>query len=729
MRFDRKDLRDSKMTRYWLLFCSLISFPGSLLGTPLKPPIYPQTFSEDHTEVIFGEIVSDPFRWLESDIRSSPNVATWVSEQNAATDEFLDQLAYRKWFSQKIEELMSFERFGIPRKANGKYFFLRNSGLQNQSQLFVQDAVSDQRRLLLDPNSWANDGSIALADWEPSPDGSLLAYSVQLDGSDWRSIRVLDVETGNLLSDKVDWAKFTAIKWINNESFLYSRFPRPDNGEDFRALNYNQSIYLHAIGTNQEADVKIFSTPDFPDRNHSADVTDDGRWAVITSSLGTDDLHQVSLIDLTERNNSRWQTVTLVPGFEHSWSLIASLRGTLYFLTNSGAPKFRIVSINLNHRRPEWRLVVPQTEDPISGASIVGNKLIIEYLRNASTRAVLLDIDDNAASLIELTGLGTASGFSGSPRDPETFYSFESFNRPETIYSLNLETGETTPFAIPELTFNPDKYLIEQRFFSSTDGTAIPIFIVRSRNLAIQNQAAPTLLYGYGGFDVSMTPRFNTVRMAWLEAGGVFALANIRGGGEYGREWHESGRRLNKQNGFDDFIRAAEFLKLNGYTTENGLAIEGRSNGGLLVGAVTNQRPDLIDAAHAAVGVMDMLRFDLFTAGRYWTDDYGDPDDEEDFLNLLSYSPYHNIREGEEYPAIIVTTADTDDRVVPGHSFKYVAALQNSEIGDEPKIIRIEAMAGHGSGKPTDKIIAEGADVLAFLAHYTGLEIQLQSVP
>jgi len=691
-------------------------------GTPTVPE-YPETYAQDLTETFFGEEVADPYRWLEDDVRNNPEVALWVERQNEVTDAFLNQLDNREWFAQRIAGLLDFERFGIPEKAGDNYFYTRNSGLQNQSQLYVQTGIDGERRLLIDPNAWADDGATALAGWEPSPDGSLLAYSVQDGGTDWRIIRVIDVATGEQLGDEIRWAKFTGIAWVGNEGFLYSRFPEPEEGQDFQALNYNQAVYFHAIGTEPSDDRKVFATPDHPERGHSARTTHDGRWATITSSLGTDDVYEVHLIDLKKRGRDRWTALPLVTGFENSWSLIASLDGTLYFTTNHGAPKFRIVSIDLNARAPEWRLVVPETDEPISGASIVGTKLVVEYLRDAASRAVVLDLKGEGASAIELAGLGTASGFGGSPLDPETFYSFESFNRPDSIFRLNLDTGETEVFASPELTFVPEDYAIEQKFYASKDGTRIPMFIVRKKELAESGEAAPTLLYGYGGFDISITPGFNATRMAWLEAGGVFVLANIRGGGEYGKEWHDAGRRANKQNVFDDFIAAGEFLKSNGYTTPNGLAIEGRSNGGLLVAAVTNQRPDLFDAAHAAVGVMDMLRFDRFTAGRYWVDDYGYPDREEDWRSLRSYSPYHNVRDGLDYPAVLVTTADTDDRVVPGHSFKYTAALQAAELGDKPQLIRIETRAGHGAGKPTDKVIAEGADVLAFLAHFTGLGV------
>lgn len=690
--------------------------------SPLLPE-YPETRAEPIVEDIFGEQVADPYRWLEADVRGDEEVAEWVEQQNAVTESFLGKLDGNQWFKDKIGALLNFERFGTPKKAGERYFYTRNSGLQNQSQLYVQDGIGGERRLLIDPNEWAADGATALAGWVPSEDGSKIAYSVQDGGTDWRIIRVMDVATGETEEQEVRWAKFTGISWIGNEGYLYSRFAEPEEGQDFQAKNFNQKVYFHRVGSDQSEDELIFETPEHPERGHFAQTTQDGRWAAITSSLGTDSRYEVHLIDLERRDQDGWKSIPLVTGFKNDWSLIDSIDGTLYFVTNESAPKYRVVKIDMAQTNPKWSAVIPEVGGPISGASIVGNRLVVEYLKDAASNALLFDLDGKQVGGIALAGLGTAGGFGGKAGDPETFYSFTSFNRPSSIYRLNLETGETDIFASPQLTFDPDNYSVEQRFYTSKDGTKIPMFIVRKKSLAAAKAAAPTLLYGYGGFDVSLTPGFSATRMAWLEAGGVFALANIRGGGEYGKEWHNAGRRENKQNVFDDFIAAGEFLKAEGYTTPDGLAIQGGSNGGLLVGAVTNQRPDLVDAAHAAVGVMDMLRFDRWTAGRYWVDDYGYPDREKDFKLLRSYSPYHNIVDGAQYPAVLVTTADTDDRVVPAHSFKYAAALQAADLGDKPHIIRIETRAGHGAGKPTDKAIEEGADVLSFLAQYTGLSI------
>ena len=687
-------------------------------ATASAPITYPPTERGPTIDTLFGEQVADPYRWLEADVRTDPKVAAWVAAQNEVTKAYLAELPGRAWFKERITELMNYERFGLPQKYGNRYFYTRNSGLQNQSPLYVQEGLAGERRLLLDPNAWAKDAATALSGWRPSPDGSKLIYMVQDGGTDWMVIRALDVATGQQLTDEIRWAKFTGLAWVGNDGFLYSRFPEPEKGQDFQALNYNQAVYYHKLGTPQSQDQLVFATPERKERGHGATVTDDGRWAVITSSLGTDAKYEVHVIDLAKRAKAGWKAKPLVTGFEDSWDPIESLSSTMYFVTNKDAPRYRVVKVDLAKASPRFETVVPERADPIAGASIVGDRLILSYLKDATSRAEVFTLNGKPAKVIELNGLGTAGGFSGRPGDPETFYSFTSFNRPSTIYRLDLRTGETRPFATPQLTFDPDRYTVRQVFYSSKDGTKVPMFIVHRKDLT---GPAPTLLYGYGGFDISLTPGFSSTRMAWMEAGGVFALANIRGGGEYGKAWHDAGRRANKQNVFDDFAAAGDWLKANGVTSANGLAIEGGSNGGLLVGTVTNQRPDLVDAAHASVGVMDMLRFDQWTAGRYWVDDYGYPSKEEDFRILRAYSPYHNIRPGVEYPAMLVTTADTDDRVVPGHSFKYAAALQAADIGKKPQLIRIETRAGHGSGKPTDKAIEEGADVLAFLARWTGL--------
>ncbi len=704
------------------------------MAEPMAKLTYPESRKGTVVETRFGEAIADPYRWLENDVRGDTEVADWVRRQNAATDTYIAGLPQRSWFAARIKALIDYERFGLPHKAGSRYFYTRNSGLQNQAQLLVRNGLGGKPRLLLDPNSWAKDGATALAEWVPSHNGKLLAYAVQDGGSDWRTIRVLDAGNGRPLPDEVKWVKFSRIAWAGDEGFLYSRFPEPAPGAAFQSLNLNQSVYYHRLGTPQAADELVYATPGQPELSHSAEVTHDNRWIVITSAKGTDAKYALHLIRL--KDGKRSAVKPLVNLLEHDWRLIEGIGDTLYFITNKDAPKLKIVRIEVaaSHSRtrpahgqgPAFRDVVAERSETLERAQIVGERLILSYLKDAASTAEIVSLDGQPLQSLALNAIGTAAGFSGRPGDPETFYGFSSFNQPSAIYQLDSNTGRTKSFAQPLLTFAPGDYALEQRFYTSKDGTRVPMFLVRKKSIAVAGRAVPTLLYGYGGFDVSLTPGFSSTRMAWLEAGGAFAMANLRGGGEYGKAWHDAGRLANKQNSFDDFIAAGEYLIAQGITPKGGLAIQGGSNGGLLVGAVVNQRPDLFAAANAAVGVMDMLRFDRFTAGRYWVDDYGYPGREADFRVLRAYSPYHNITPGKDYPAMLVTTADTDDRVVPGHSFKYAAALQAAKAGSKPHLIRIQTRAGHGSGKPTDKLIEEGADVLAFLAQATGLEISPQ---
>lgn len=713
--------------RLRLLAVSFLSVPFALLSAPanaevMTAPQYPETRRGDVVESSFGEQIADPYRWLEDDVRNNPEVADWVERQNAVTNAYLAQLPMRDWFRQRIGEVFDFARYSVPVRAGNRYFYTHNTGLQNQSPLYVREGLEGEARLLIDPNAWADDGATALDAWVPSPDGSKLLYSVQDGGSDWRILRVLDAATGQQIGGDVRWAKFTGLAWVGEEGFLYSRFPEPEEGQDFQALNFNQAVYFHRIGTDQAADELVFATPDHPERNHTAGVTHGSRWAIITSSIGTDARYEVHAIDLAARAERGWQARPLVTGFDNMWGVIDAIGGRLFVMTNKDAPLYRVLTIDLDAPDPQWTPLVAEMDQPIDGASLVGDRLVLTYLRDASSAVRIFALDGTPVGEVELAGIGSAGGFTGEPGNPETFYSFTSYNRPPTIYRLDLGSGARSVFAEPQLAFDPDSLLVEQRFYTSRDGTRVPMFIMRRRDLAAAGAALPTLLYGYGGFDVSLTPGFSASRIAWVEAGGAYVVANIRGGGEYGKAWHDGGRRANKQNVFDDFIAAGEYLIAEGITPAGGLAIQGGSNGGLLVGAVVNQRPDLFAAGNPSVGVMDMLRFDRWTAGRYWVDDYGYPEREEDWRILRAYSPLHNISPGVDYPAILVTTADTDDRVVPGHSFKYTAALQAAGLGERPQLIRVETRAGHGSGKPTDKAIAEAADVMGFLAHWSGLE-------
>jgi prolyl oligopeptidase len=694
---------------------------GAATAAPAPMLAYPDTLRGDTVEPQFGVDVADPYRWLEDDVRVNPKVAEWVAAQNKVTDAYLAALPGREMFKQRMTELYNYERFGLPRKAGTRYFYTRNDGLQPQSVLYVREGLKGEGRVLIDPNLWAKDGATALAEWRASEDGKYLLYSVQDGGTDWRIVRVKDVATGQDLADEVRWVKFSALDWAKDGSgFYYSRFPEPKEGEAFQSLNENHAVYFHKLGTPQSADVLVHATPDRPKLNNSAVVTDDGKYLLVVGSEGTDERYGLTLYPISPRGAGK--PVTLVDDFANNWEYVTNQGTRFTFLTNKDASRQRLVSMDI--RKPaQLTQLVAESEDTLVGASRVGDRIILSYLGDAKSQAEMVALDGKKVADINLADIGSASGFGGKSTDPETFYAFSSFARPTTIYRLDTATGKSEIFAEPKLTFRPDDFTVEQRFYKSKDGTEIPMFVVMKKGID-RSKGSPTLLYGYGGFNVSMTPGFSPTRLAWVDKGGVLAIANLRGGGEYGKAWHDAGRLDKKQNVFDDFIAAAEYLIAEGVAGKGQVAVEGGSNGGLLVGAVVNQRPDLFAAGLPAVGVMDMLRFDRFTAGRYWVDDYGYPSKEADFKNLLSYSPYHNIRSGVSYPAVLVTTADTDDRVVPGHSFKYTAALQHAKAGDKPHLIRVETRAGHGSGKPTDKIIAEAADKYAFAAKWTGLTVE-----
>ncbi len=683
--------------------------------------VYPATHRGDVVEPAFGEEVADPYRWLENDVRVDPAVRAWVEAENAVTDRYLATLPGRTGITERLTQLWNFERFGIPKARRGRYFYTRNDGLQNQATLHLRDGLSGAARLLIDPNGWSDDGATALAEWEPSKDGRRLAYAVQDGGSDWRTLRVLDVDAGTPLDDEVRWVKFSHIAWARNGAgFFYSRFPAPEADAAHQSLNLDHAVYFHQLGTAQEKDRPVYATPDRPKLNHVAEVTSDGRWLVIYSTEGTEARVEVTLVDLASASP---RPRTLIRNLENNWQLAGVHGATLYFLTNLDAPRQRVVALEASGDLPAMREIVPEDAATLESVSLVGDRLIASYLVDAKSETRLYSRAGKLTGRVKLPVIGSVGGFEGETGDPETFFAFTSFATPTAIYRFDSMTGAVTPFAEPKVGFDRAGFVVREHFYASPDGTRVPMFVAHRRDLDLA-AGAPTILYGYGGFNVSLTPAFSVANLAWMEMGGVYAQASIRGGGEYGRTWHDGGRLANKQNSFDDFIAAAEYLVAEGITRAGKLAIRGGSNGGLLVGAVVNQRPDLFAAALPAVGVMDMLRFDRFTAGRYWVDDYGDPAEEAAFRALRAYSPYHNIRDGADYPAILVTTADTDDRVVPGHSFKYAAALQAATLGAKPRLIRIETRAGHGAGKPTAKLIEEFADLWSFAARWTGMSAE-----
>ncbi len=699
---------------------SLMTPPASAdaqTGQAAPAFVYPEAKTVDVVEDHFGVKVADPYRWLENDVRNDPDVANWVASENKVTDAFLHTLPLRDWFKQRMTSLYDYERYGLPVKKGGRYFYQHNSGLQNQSLLFVREDLNGKPRLLIDPNTWSKDGATALAEWTPSEDGTLLAYSIQDGGTDWRTVKVMDVATGKVLKDELKWLKYGGnVAWTKDaKGFYYSRFPAPAAKATFQNATLNHKVYFHRLGTRQSADRLVYSTPANPKLSHYAVVTDDGRWLVISTSLAGDE-NDIHLIDL---KRPAAKPIALFTGLKNQWNYVGNEGSRFFFSTDKGAPLKQVMAVDAI-RRIAPVTIIPEAKSALSDVSLIGGKLIASYLVDAKSESRVYSLSGKPLSTIALPGLGTVSGFYGKKLDPETFFAFTSFNRPTTIYRYDASSGEATVWAAPKLAFDPESISVEQRFYTSKDGTRVPMFIVRKKG---STGPAPTMLYGYGGFNIPITPSFSPADIAWIERGGTFVVANIRGGSEYGNAWHDAGRLSRKQNVFDDFIAAGEYLKTNGISSPHGLSAIGRSNGGLLIGAVTNQRPDLFDAVSPGVGVMDMLRFDQFTAGRYWVDDYGHPDKQADFKTLLAYSPYHNIRGGKAYPPLIAVTADTDDRVVPGHSFKYIARLQSTAgVGGAPHLIRIDTRSGHGSGKPITKIIDEYSDVYAFLGHFTGLD-------
>lgn len=679
--------------------------------------VYPQTEVQDVLETRFGATVRDPYRWLEAEVRTDAKVRAWVDEQSRFTADYLARLPHREAIAARLEAVLDFERYSAPHKEAGRYFYLHNSGLQDQSVLMVQDGLDGTPRLLLDPNSWAKDGATALGEWAVSDDGTRMAYTMQDGGTDWRTVKVLDVDTGAPRSDTLRWARFTGLAWMKNGSgFFYARYPAPAEGEQHQSSTLQHMVYFHALGTDQSADRLIFSVPNRVDLIHAFRMTADGRFLVIMSTENADTRISVALIDL---DNPDYTPRALVPGLDNAYSLAGSHGDTLYFVTDKDAPNGSLVTLDALKDTPA-ETIIPEGAHTITAAAIIGGRLIVSYLADAKSDLQVFDLSGRAISRLDLPGLGSIIALEGRQDDPEAFYSFESFASPASVYRLDMGTGVSTVFKQPKTSFDPAAYAVRQVFYASKDGTRAPMFIAHRKDLDL-SQPQPTLLYGYGGFGISRPPQFSGAWLTWMQMGGIFVLANLRGGGEYGKAWHDGGRLLNKQNVFDDFIGAAEHLIAEKLTTPQKLVIQGGSNGGLLVGAVVNQRPDLFAAAIPQVGVMDMLRFNQFTVGHYWMSDYGNPTEKAHFQNLLSFSPYHNVKSGKSYPAVLTTTADTDDRVVPSHSFKYAAALQAAEIGDRPQLIRIETRAGHGMGKPLSKMIEEVTDMWAFAGYFTHL--------
>jgi prolyl oligopeptidase len=677
-------------------------------GTPLN---YPVAKKLDQTDDYHGTKVADPYRWLED--ANSAETKAWVEAENKVTQSYLAQIPQREAIRQRLTQLWNYERYSVPFKEGGRYFFSRNDGLQNQSVLYTMKSLTDTPRLLLDPNTLAADGTVALAGTAVSPDGKLLAYSTAASGSDWNEIRVRDVDTGKDLEDHIQWVKFSSTAWTRDgKGFFYSRYDEPKEATKLADVNYFQKLYYHKLGTPQSADVLVYDRPDEKEWGFHAETTDDGRYLLIQATKGTAHKYRIFYKDLSKPDS---KVMPLIDNFEAAYDFIDNVGSVFYFATDRNAPRKRIVAIDVNKpSASNWKTVVPESQQTLVSSHMVNKQLINEYLADAQSRVRITDLKGKQVREIALPGIGSVSGFGGKQRDTETFFSFTGFTTPTTIYRVDMKSGAATVFRQPKVAFNPADYETRQQFYTSRDGTKVPMFIVSKKGLKLDG-SNPTYLYGYGGFNISMTPGFSPANLAWMEMGGVYVVANLRGGGEYGEAWHEAGTKLKKQNVFDDFIGAAEWLVNNKVTSPSKLAIGGGSNGGLLVGAAMTQRPELFGAAIPQVGVMDMLRFHKFTIGWAWTSDYGSSENADEFKALVKYSPLHNLKPGTCYPATMITTADHDDRVVPAHSFKFAATAQADQAGSNPIIIRIDTKAGHGAGKPTSKQIEEVADRWGFL--------------
>jgi len=682
---------------------------------------YPSARKGDVVDDYHGTKVADPYRWLEDP--DSPESRSWIEAENRLTNAYLADIPARAAIRDRLTKLWNYPKFGSPFRKAGRYFFFKNDGLQNQSVLYKQASLSADPETLLDPNLLSEDGTVALSNLAVTDDGRLLAYGTAASGSDWEEFRVRDVATGKDRPDYLKWIKFSSASWTKDGAgFFYSRYPEPAD-KALTDVNRFQKLYYHRLGTDQAQDVLVYERPDQPDWGMNAEVTDDGRYAVLTVWLGTDRRNRIYYRDLknAKRPTVKGDVVRLLDDFDASYAFVGNDGPVFYFLTDLDAPRKRVIAIDTRHpERARWRELIPQGQDVLEGVQIIHDTFVANFMHDAASRLRLFALDGRMLTDLELPTLGSIGSITGERKDDEMFYAFTSFLYPTTIFRYDFRTTSTSVFKAPTIDFDPSGYETKQVFYTSKDGTRVPMFITHKKGLTLDG-SHPTLLYGYGGFNISLTPSFSVGTLVWLEMGGIYAVPNLRGGGEYGEEWHQAGMLDRKQNVFDDFIAAAEYLIAQRYTSTPKLAIAGGSNGGLLVGAAMTQRPELFGAALPAVGVMDMLRFHKFTIGWAWVTDYGSADSASQFPYLYKYSPLQNIRPGTKYPATLVTTADHDDRVVPGHSFKFTATLQAAQAGPDPVLIEIETKAGHGAGKPTSKIIEEQADRFAFLVHNLGM--------
>jgi prolyl oligopeptidase len=672
---------------------------------------YPKAEKQNVTDTYFGVEVADPYRWLENDTAQA--VADWVEAENKITQNYLENIPFRDKLKQRLTSIVNYEKIGTPFKKHGKYYFFKNNGLQNQSVLYVKETIDGAASILLDPNTLSDDGTIALSGISFSNNGKYLAYTISRSGSDWREIYVMDLSTRQLTNDHIEWAKFTNASWVG-DGFYYSAYDAPEKGKEYSNVNENHKIYYHKIGDKQNNDKLAYQNPEYPKRFYSASVNDDETVLFITES-GAGLGNRLFMQNLTK---SGAPVIEIASDYEYEYAPIDVIDNTIYFYTNYKAPKYKLAKAGINAPKIEtWKDLVPESENVLKGIDFVAGQMILVYDKDASEHAFVYSTDGKQKNEVKLPTLGSV-GFSGNKDDKEIFYSFSSFTFPSAIYKYDIENNVSELYIAPKVEFNSDDFITEQIFFPSKDGTGIPMFLTYNKKLKLDGKN-PVYLYGYGGFNISLNPGFSTMRIPFLENGGIYAQVNLRGGGEYGEEWHIAGTKMKKQNVFDDFIAAAEYLIEKKYTNSSKIAIAGGSNGGLLAGACVNQRPDLFRVALPMVGVMDMLRYHKFTIGWNWASDYGTSDDSKEMFEYLrAYSPLHNIKnDGTAYPAILITTADHDDRVVPAHSFKYAAALQAANTGNAPKLIRIETKAGHGAGKPISKTIQEQTDLYSFVMY------------
>ena len=679
---------------------------------------YPKPSKGNQIDDYHGTKVADPYRWMEE---YSADTTAWIDSENKVTSDYLSKIPERQIIKARITKLLNYEKYSAPTKHGNHYFYSKNDGLQNQSVMYIADSVTDAGRVFLDPNKLSTDGTVALNGTVFSDDGKLVAIGTSAAGSDLTEWKVMEVETGKYLDDKLERRRQGISSFTKDgKGFFYSAYPKPNDATALKDQSFFQKLYYHQLGTPTSNDVLIYERPDNKEYFVGGGVTEDGDWLIISVGKGTAPQNMVYFKNLKMKDSP---VMPLIDNLDANYSFIGNDGANFYYQTDKDATRSKVVSVNVLAKTLVWKVVIPEAKETLQSVDFINNQFVLNYLKDAYTQIKIYDKTGKFVRDVNLPGIGSAGGFGGKQADTETFYSYSSFNAPPTIYHYDLKTGKSELFRQAKVDFNPGDFEVKQVFYPSKDGTKIPMFIIHKKGIKLDGNN-PTLLYGYGGFNIPLTPGFSVSRLVWMEMGGVYAIANLRGGSEYGEEWHKAGTKLQKQNVFDDFIAAGEYLISSKYTNPKKLAINGGSNGGLLVGAVLNQRPELFGAAIPQVGVMDMLRFTKFTIGWAWTSDYGSPDNADEFKAIYAYSPLHNIKMGTKYPAVLVTTGDHDDRVFPAHSFKYAATLQATNASDRPILIRIETKAGHGAGKPTAKVIEEQADVYGFLVKELGMKIQ-----